>query len=107
MQKVLQNLIEGWIENGAPAPSASGGRSEAFAKQISEDQEARQAICHMGSELTKIQDRLAVLEQSANPASATKLNFEAFYSALREADTKKSDSTISANKSTFLENVER
>jgi len=87
MQKVLLSLIEGWVANGAPAPSSYGSQSDGSKKVSAEDPKARRAIVELASALQKMQVRLELLEHSAQPDSDVRPDFEAFYNALRQAAT--------------------
>ena len=85
MQKVLLSLIEGWVANGAPDPGGYGRKSAASLQSSGQDLKARQAIVDLASELKKLQNRLEVLERSAKPGPVDRLEFDAFYDALRQA----------------------
>lgn len=85
MQKVLLGLIEGWVAHGAPDPSTYGRKSDASQQHSTQDPKARQAILNLASELKKMQARLAALENSTQPPSEARPDFEAFYDALQQA----------------------
>jgi hypothetical protein len=94
MQKVLLSLIEGWVANGAPDPSAYGRQSDVSQGRSTQDLKARQAIIDLASDLNKLQDRLDSLEKSVKPAPVARFNLAAFEDALLQAAGEKAASDI-------------